>query len=445
MSDRVQNDQIVEGQRRVRVLFADHLNLARGKFIAADLVKRDGFNYSRAAQSLFGVTMDQRLIPAAGSKVLEGIGDLQIRYDGRDIRDGWLANCGTVIADLLDLDGEPLPLDGRGALKRAIADWQALGYQPQLGIELEANIFAQNNNQEDSNQWVPYNCPGAYVYGTGPTVDPAGIMDSIFAAADGFGLQVETLTTEYDKCQLELTLKYSDALQAVDDAFLFRLLAREVVAERGYCLSFMPKPHPDLGGSGLHFNISFLDERGNNAIVGDGVHGLSQLAQQCVAGLVHHHQSLGALLAPTVNSYSRLQPASMCGYWANWGHDHRGVAVRVAHAQGEKARIEHRLGDCSGNPYTAAAAVLQACRLAHTAGYELPPEERGDCLEEQDAKIAVCPDLGQSLDALASDTALCEAVSAELVANFIDIKRDEIEITATMKPDQLIAYYFPYI
>lgn len=425
----------------VRVLFADHLNLARGKFVAAEMVDRGGPNYTRVAQSLFGVTMDRRLIPAAHARVLEGIGDMQIRYDGRELRDGWLPNCQTVVADLLGTDGEPLPLDGRAALKRAIADWEALGYRPQLGIELEANIF----QRDPDGKWVPYDCPGAYVYGTGPTVDPAGIMERIFGAATDFGLQVETLTTEYDQCQLELTLRYGDALSAVDAIFLFKLLAREVAAQQGYYLSFMPKPHNDLGGSGLHLNLSFLDGDGKNAIGGDRKHGISELAEHCTAGLVRHHKALGALLAPTVNSYKRLQPASMCGYWANWALDHRGVAVRVSRDRGAKARIEHRLGDCSSNPYTAAAAVLQACRLGYQQQYPLPPEETGDCLESQDTEESVCGSLGESLDALQQDTALTQALGQELVENFLDIKRDEVEHTGKMSEPEVIDHYFPYI
>jgi len=32
----------------------------------------------------------------------------------------------------------------------------------------------------------------------------------------------------------------------------------------------------------------------------------------------------GGDLRTTVNAYKRLRPASLSGYWANWGYDHRG-------------------------------------------------------------------------------------------------------------------------
>ena len=124
---------------------------------------------------------------------------------------------------------------------------------------------------------------------------------------------------------------------AVDDAFLFKLMAREILLKRGYLLTYMPKPLVGKGGNGLHFNMSLSDEGGGNAINDPkGKDGLSDLARECVAGLIAHHEGMTALLAPTVNSYRRLRPASLAGYWANWGHDHRGVAVRVPAERGHR-------------------------------------------------------------------------------------------------------------
>ena len=59
---------------------------------------------------------------------------------------------------------------------------------------------------------------------------------------------------------------------------------------------------------------------------------LSELASHAVAGLLHHHEAMAGLLAPTVNSYDRLSPASLAGYWANWAEDHRLVTVRTSTA-----------------------------------------------------------------------------------------------------------------
>ena len=111
---------------------------------------------------------------------------------------------------------------------------------------------------------------------------------------------------EYDNGQFELTLCFADALKACDDAFLFRTMARDVAAEMGLLLTFLPKPIPDRGGSGMHVNFSFADQSGANVIAPDGQ--LSATAKAAMAGLIKHHEGLAALLATTVNSYDRLGP-----------------------------------------------------------------------------------------------------------------------------------------
>jgi glutamine synthetase len=102
----------------------------------------------------------------------------------------------------------------------------------------------------------------------------------------------------------------------VDDIFLFRLLAREVAFQHGIVLTFMPKPILTVGGSGVHINFSLRDAQGHNAI--SGGHDASQfnaLTLGCTAGLMHHHQALAGLLAPSANSYQR-QPV---GFLAKLG------------------------------------------------------------------------------------------------------------------------------
>ena len=216
--------------------------------------------------------------------------------------------------------------------------------------------------------------------------------------------------------------------------------------KRGYLLSFMPKPIADVGGNGLHVNLSFRDKDGNNAMAGGTERGkLSSLVSGCIAGLIRHHESLGGIVAPTVNSYARLKPASLCGYWANWGHDHRSVAVRVSGEGGSASRIEHRVGDCAASPYVAAAAVLQAARLGYTQGYELPPEETADGLETVNTDRHIAGTLEESLALLEKDEALVDAIGRLLIENYVAIKRAEIEELAGKSFEEIFDYYAPFL
>lgn len=172
---------------------------------------------------------------------------------------------------------------------------------------------------------------------------------------------------------------------------------------------------------------------------------MTALAKGCVAGLMHHHRGMAGLIAPIANSYDRLKPASMSGYWCNWGGDHRGVTTRISAEGGPKARIEHRMGDGAANPYVLVATVLQAARLGLENNYTLPPRETGDCFEHSSATSAAPDNLAQALDELEADTALREAVGSMLVDNHVFMKRAEIEKTAKLQGEALRDFYINYI
>lgn len=106
-----------------------------------------------------------------------------------------------------------------------------------VGLEGEAYVL-----ESISEGLKPYNTPGSYVYGTGPFNDPEKLMDVIWNAAEKCDIPIESINAEFDTPQFELTLRYADALKACDDFFLFRNMARELLYERGYVLSYLPKP-----------------------------------------------------------------------------------------------------------------------------------------------------------------------------------------------------------
>ncbi len=62
-----------------------------------------------------------------------------------------------------------------------------------------------------------------------------------------------------------MNIKYADAIPAADEAFLFKLLVREICERHGKLATFLGRPLADRGGSGLHVNFSFRTKDGSNA------------------------------------------------------------------------------------------------------------------------------------------------------------------------------------
>ena len=426
---------------RLRALWLDHLSILRGKYLPGSKI---GTGDTRFCRSTYGVHYDKDLLDAPGAMMKEGLPDMELRWRAEDIREGWEASTQIVIGDLYDQDGVPLDLCGRQALKRAIAAWEERGLTPMVGIELECFALMAN----EIGRLVPYDAPGGVVYGTGPFTDPLRFTDDIWERAEKLGFNLEMMTGEYDSPQFEFTLTFDEALKHVDDIVLFRQMAREVALEHGLVLTFMPKPIAEAGGSGMHINYSFRDRSGGNALDNGPVGGpehMNDLARGCISGLMHHHKGLAGLVAPTTNSYQRLQPGSLSGYWRNWGGDHRNVTTRISGEGGAKSRLEHRMADATANPYTAVAAVLQASLLGLENNYPLGPMEGGDGFDRTEAKEGTAVNLKAAMKDLEADTVLGDRVGRLLVDNHIFMKRKEVIKTRDLEGDGLRDFYVNFV
>jgi glutamine synthetase len=328
----------------LRLLMPDLTGTARGKYVRLeDLEKEQGL---AAAVYLIGHDVDPQALPGLSGDV--GFPDVAMRAEPGTLRRGWapdeqIAMCSTYAED------RPFALDPRHALRRITELWrEELGLVPRISMELEFYLL----EPDGTGGWRAADIPGGRPYGTGPDVDPHGVVRLIREAAARAGLHVEGMSSEFFAGQYEINLAPREALEASDEAFLLRLLVREVLHDAGLKATFLPRPFNDRGGNGLHINMSFLDARGGHALDGPGTaDGLDPIAHRMIAGLLAHHVGMTALLAPTVNSYKRLRPDLMCGFFADWGYDNRFVTVRVPRQRGGGARLEARQADGSGCPH----------------------------------------------------------------------------------------------
>ena len=258
---------------RTRALFCDFLGLPKGKYIPSDLAKSGDIGFAACA---LAVSFDRDLLNIPGTGLFDGIPDMKLSLD-KDRYKSWQENTEIALGDL-KFEGKDYELCARTNLKKVIQEFRKIDLNPMVGLEFEAYVF----EQDQDGVWIPYNTPGAFVYGTGPSNDPKNLMGKIWEKASEIGLPVESINGEYDNGQFELTLGFDEALKVCDNAFLFKTMAKEVAFQEGLILSFMPKPIPERGGSGLHVNFSFTDKSKINVIEKDGK--LSDLANNCIAG-----------------------------------------------------------------------------------------------------------------------------------------------------------------
>jgi glutamine synthetase len=91
--------------------------------------------------------------------------------------------------------------------------------------------------------------------------------------------------------------------------------------------------------------------------------GASACQRHALGGLRRYLPEWLVLVAPTINSYTRL----VKGAWAptswSWGIENRTAAVRLIPGSAKSQRLECRAAGADANPYLAAAAIVGAALL----------------------------------------------------------------------------------
>ncbi|MGA7418981.1 MAG: glutamine synthetase family protein [Acidimicrobiales bacterium] len=277
-----------------------------------------------------------------------------------------------VFCDIFDLDGSPFQGDPRHVLRRTLERARQLGYTFYAAPELEFFYFADAD---------PSHTPRALDTGSYfelTVADRASdIRQRTVITLEEMGIPVEHAQHEDAPSQHEIDLRYTDALTMADTVMTVRLVVKEMARQQGVHASFMPKPLAGVQGSGMHTHLSLF--RGDaNAFVDLGrPHGLSEVAEQFIAGLLRHASEITAVTNQWVNSYKRLVSGYEAPIHVSWARNNRSALVRVPvvkPGKTESTRIEYRAPDSACNPYLAFAVILAAGLRGIEEGYGLPDE-----------------------------------------------------------------------
>jgi len=138
-----------------------------------------------------------------------------------------------------------------------------------------------------------------------------------------------------------------------------------------------------------------------------------------VAGQQALMPQLLAMVAPTVNSYSRLIP----GFWApteaTWGVENRTCALRVIPGSEKSQRVEYRIAAADINPYLALAAALGSGLWGIENEIELPPAIVGNSYAQTHGpKLQLPRTLWEAAQALKKSKAARELFGDAFVDHF---------------------------
>jgi glutamine synthetase len=306
----------------------------------------------------------------------------------------WRPGSASVLCSCHEHDGSDVSVSTRSILAKIVDEARGMGYEPMVAAELEFYILDRDGNP----LYPKVDC---YSLTRGATLER--FLEPLRRRFEEFGISIEACNTEYGPAQVEVNIRYADAIRTADNAALFRAGVREMAEERGLRVSFMAKPYADQSGSGFHVHQSLAvggDRRNLFAEAGHDLEG-SPVLRRFLAGLLAHIGPFTALGSPAVNDYKRVAGYTFAPVNVCWGIDNRTVAVRAIVGHGAANRLEWRNGAAHANPYV----VIAACLAAGLDGIrqELEPAAavEGDAYARTD--LALLPEtLEQALDALAA-------------------------------------------
>jgi glutamine synthetase len=334
-----------------------------------------------------------------------------------------------MFCDIYNPDGSPFEGDPRHVLRRNLRRALDSGWSFFVAPEMEFFYFADG---EPNRPLQPLDS-GSYFDLT--TSDVASdLRRQTISVLEAMGIPVEYSFHEDSPSQHEIDLRYTDALTMADQIMTFRLVVRELALERGRYASFMPKPLPDVQGSGMHLHLS-LFEKDTNAFHTDGAdYALSPVARGFMAGLLHHAREITAVTNQLVNSYKRLVTGYEAPVWVSWAKNNRSALIRVPVTRADKTsstRVEYRSPDPACNPYLAFSVILAAGLKGITEGYELPDETVQNLYEltpEEAEKMGVRPlpqSLAEALDEMERSELVRDALGEHIFEWFLRNKRAE--------------------
>jgi glutamine synthetase len=337
-------------------------------------------------------------------------------------------------------DGEPYPYDQRSRLEAQVARAAAAGLSVRAGCEVEVFVAVAGFAPAPAHQ--------------GPAYGPFALLQvDEFAAAvlrdlAANGVPVGQFHAEYGLSQLEVSLGPADPVTAADRQLLARQTIHAAARAHGLRVSFAPQVTPDGVGNGLHLHVSV--SRGGHNLLADQGQGLpGGDGARFLAGLLRDLAAIAAVSAPSIPSLLRRRPGHFAGAYQFWGVENREAPLRYVPSSRfigtDRANVELKASDASGNPYLALAVVLAAGLAGIDDNAELPPpvqEDPGTWSDAQRAErgivaLPVTPE--QQERALLASMRISDALGEPLLGAFIAVRRADAAWAADRSPEEVIA------
>jgi glutamine synthetase len=348
------------GLSHVKLGVSDIDGILRGKYMARDKffsALESGFKF---CDVVFGWdSNDQLYDKSTFTGWHTAFPDATARIDPTTCRDVPLE--GDMLLFLGEFEGPAASVCPRQLLRRVIDRAKSDGFSAHVAAEFEFFVFEETPHsvREKGYRDLKTLTPGWFGYSMLRSSVQSDFHHALLKLCADMDMPIEGLHTETGPGVLEAAIEYTDALAAADRAAIFKTFSKALAQRQGKMLTFMAKWSNSYPGQSGHLHLSLRGEDGKSAFHDEGKPGaMSDAMRWFVGGQQALMPEFLAMVASTVNSYSRLIP----GFWAptdaTWGIENRTCALRVIPGSPSSQRVEYRVAAADINPYVAIAAAL---------------------------------------------------------------------------------------
>ncbi|MCG8418613.1 MAG: glutamine synthetase family protein [Proteobacteria bacterium] len=379
------------GSRRIKLGITDTDGVLRGKYLALDKFESVAASSAGFCDCIFGWDVDDQLYDNGRfSSWDKGFPDTPYRIDLDTIRTlPYEDNVAFFLAELVPPEGDEFhPICPRNVLSRVVKKAVESGFTPTMAFEYEFFLFDENPHsvREKGYRNLKSFTPGNFGYSVLRNSVHSDLHEDLLDFCEAMEMPLEGYHTETGPGVMEAALQRADRIEGADRAVLFKTFSKVYFQRQDLMPTFMAKWSPDYPGQSGHLHLSLADPAGESSFFDrGGIATMSKTMEHFVAGMVTYMREVCAMVAPTINSYTRLVKGAWAPTTATWGVDNRTCAVRVIPGTPGSQRVEYRLAGAEGNPYLVAAAALASGLAGIEEKLELIPPVKGNAYQVEES------------------------------------------------------------
>ena len=441
-----------KGVGHVKIGFTDIDGILRGKYVDLEkfyslLKKGGGF-----CDCVLGWDIDDQLYEGSDNNFTgwhSGFPDAQYKLIVESER--WLdeEDCPFFLAEFAVDDDHPIC--PRTRLRKILEELSDAGFSVLSGFEYEFFVFSESSwsIREKGYRDLRPLTPGNFGYSILRNSSEAKNFSGLLDFCRTINCDLEGLHCETGPGVWEAALKASSGIEAADRASLFKTFSKVYFQRQEQISTFMAKWSMDYPGQSGHYHFSLLDKEGTNVFFdGTKESSISELQLNALGGLSKYLPVFLPMLAPTINSYTRLVKGAWAPTSSTWGVDNRTAAIRVIPGSASSQRIECRAGGADGNPYLAGAAILGAALLGIREKLNPGDPIIGNAYEQEDSlssDLKFPTSLGEASDRFESSNQARDLFGSDFVDHFVMTRRWEVSEYHRHVNDWQLGRYFEVI